>query len=66
MLILFIVITDRHAGRFNAVIDIVKYGVSLCLLSDLGSLSSNVGMSSIWLRWNATQTTRDVYAYILV
>jgi hypothetical protein len=66
MLILFIVITDRHAGRFNAVIDIVKYGVGLCLLSDLGSLPSNVGMSSIWLRWNATQTTRDVYAYILV
>ena len=42
VLILFIVITDRHAGRFNAVIDIVKYGVGLCLLGDLGSLASNI------------------------
>ena len=66
MLIFFIVITDRHAGRFNPVIDIVKYVVGLCFLSDLGSLTSNILMSSIWLRWNATQTTRDVYTYILV
>jgi hypothetical protein len=42
MVILFIVITDRNAGRFNAVIDIVKYGIGQCLLSDLGSLTSNV------------------------